>query len=173
MCPGIHKTTSDARRTGRSVTLPVTALQPNMTGRPPLIPPKIMFQELLRFSNKLYTITLSTTPKQIHRNASPFIMKARPSPIADRKSPHRSALVALRRPLGIGRCRVRSIIASMSRSMYEVNTSQPALAAVIATIPSPKTRTSNGCGVLVQAISIVASDVKTRRDTIGGFVTST
>jgi hypothetical protein len=57
--------------------------------------------------------------------------------------------------------------------MYEVNTSQPALAAVIATTASTKSQILNASGVLIQATTIAATDVKTNRNTIGGFVTST
>jgi hypothetical protein len=61
----------------------------------------------------------------------------------------------------------------MSLSTYDVRVSQPALAAVIANVASTANRGLRGVRVCFQAITMVATDVKTRSKTMGGFVTST
>ncbi len=76
-------------------------------------------------------------------------------------------------PLGMGRRLVRCIIASISLSTYDVSVSQPALAAVIATVATISNSGVRGRRVCFHAMIIVAKEVKTSRKTIGGFVTST
>jgi hypothetical protein len=54
-----------------------------------------------------------------------------------------------------------------------VSTSQPAQALVIETEAMRRVANEKMAGVELSATSIVAIEVKTRRRTIGGFVTST
>ncbi|MCZ7369513.1 MAG: hypothetical protein O8C66_03300, partial [Candidatus Methanoperedens sp.] len=72
MWPGIQRTTRAARRTGSNVIPPVTALQPNMTGIPPLTPPRIMFSGCLLFRYRLYTYCHSFKSSPLEKNGELF-----------------------------------------------------------------------------------------------------
>jgi len=65
------------------------------------------------------------------------------------------------------------ITASMSRSMYEVRTLQPALAATATAAPESKTAGAQGRLLRLAETIMAPREVKTRRKTSFGLVTST
>src|ERR671917_748518 len=115
---------------------------------------------------------LSNRPKAIRPNAQILINQAQASDIAANISPKVRAFFGDIRPEGIGRFLVRSIIASMSRSLYPVRVS--AAADPAATPPSRSIHVNKDIGTLNrnEAVSAAPNAVKTSRYQILGFVSS-
>src|SRR5215211_6329536 len=111
---------------------------------------------------------LSKRPKAIRPNAQILINHEQASEMA----PNISAFLGDIRPEGIGRFLVRSIIASMSRSLYPVRVS--AAADPAATPPSKSIHVSGVIGTSNrnEAVSAAPNAVKTSRYQIFGFVSS-
>src|SRR5918999_6068132 len=115
---------------------------------------------------------LSNRPKAIRPNAQILINQAQASEIAANTSPKIRAFFGDIRPEGIGRFLVRSIIASMSRSLYPVRVS--AAADPAATPPSRSIHVNKDTGTLNrnEAVSAAPNAVKNSRYQILGFVSS-
>src|SRR5919198_5877943 len=88
---------------------------------------------------------LSKSPKAIRPNAQILINQVQTSEIAANISPKIRALFGDIRPDGIGRFLVRSIIASMSRSLYPLSVS--AAAEPAATPPSKRAQVNEVIGM--------------------------
>src|ERR671914_989459 len=115
---------------------------------------------------------LSKRPKAIKPSAQILINQAQTSEIAANIRPKIRAFLGDIRPDGIGRFLVRSIIASMSRSLYPVRLS--AAAEPAATPPSKSIHVNREIGTSNRndAVSAAPNAVKTRRYQILGFVSS-
>src|ERR671915_222852 len=115
---------------------------------------------------------LSKRPKAIKPNAQILTNQAQTSEIAANIKPKIRAFLGDMRPDGIGRFLVRSIIASMSRSLYPVRVS--AAAEPAATPPSKSIHVKGVIGMSNknEAVSAAPNAVKTSRYQILGFVSS-
>src|ERR671922_701119 len=115
---------------------------------------------------------LSKRPKAIRPNAQILINQVQTSETVANISPKIRAFLGDIRPDGIGRFLVRSIIASMSRSLYPVRVSAAAEPAA-----TPLSKSINVTGVIGtsnrnEAVSAAPNAVKTSRYQILGFVSS-
>src|SRR5919108_997255 len=115
---------------------------------------------------------LSKSPNAIRPNAQILINQVQTSETVANISPKIRAFLGDIRPDGIGRFLVRSIIASMSRSLYPVSVS--AAAEPAATPPSKSAHVNGVIGMSNrnEAESAAPNAVKTNRYQILGVVTS-
>src|SRR5919202_3760658 len=117
-------------------------------------------------------MTLSKSPKAIRPNAQILMNQAQAREIAASIRPKITAFLGGIRPEGIGRFLVRSIIASMSRSLYPVSVSA---AAEPSATPASKSVHVNRVILMSnrnEAESAAPNAVKTSRYQILGFVSS-
>jgi hypothetical protein len=119
-------------------------------------------------------MTLSNIPRAMMTevNGKPIDKSIAIAPRIDilaKSRPNCKARVGAIFPEGIGRCLVRSIIASISRSKYDVSTSEPAEPR----ITDPTTNATRIGETLIPPAAIIAPNaVNTKRYQILGFVSS-
>src|ERR1700752_546604 len=115
---------------------------------------------------------LSNSPKAIRPSAQMLMNHAQAREIAARINPKIRAFLGVILPDGIGLPFVRSIIASMSRSLYPVSVS--AAAEPAATPPISRSHVRGGIGMSKrnEAVNAAPNVVKTSRYQILGFVSS-
>src|ERR671924_323736 len=115
---------------------------------------------------------LSKSPKAIRPNAQILINQLQASETAANISPKVRAFLGDIRPDGIGRFLVRSIIASISRSLYPVSLSAAAERAATPISKSAHVNGVMGMSNRNEAVSAAPNAVKTSRYQILGFVSS-
>src|SRR5919199_1258128 len=115
---------------------------------------------------------LSKSPKAIRPSAQILINQAQAREIDASIRPKIKAFLDVMRPEGIGRFLVRSIIASISRSLYPVSVSAAAEPAATPANKSPQVKGVIAMSNIKEAESAAPNAVKTSRYQILGFVSS-
>src|ERR687885_2344509 len=115
---------------------------------------------------------LSKSPKAIRPNTQILINQAQAREIDASIRPKIRAFFDVMRPEGIGRFLVRSITASISRSLYPVRVSAAAEPAATPASKSPHVNGVIGISNRNEAESAAPNAVKTSRYQILGFVSS-